>query len=67
MKFLSPLVFIDKKLIHQVERMFEMDNHDYLVDNGDSKSSADNDYAGKSNQMCSYHQVDTSDILLFII
>lgn len=38
-----------------------MDNHDYLVDNEDSKSSVDNDYAGEFTQMCSYQQDESTE------
>jgi hypothetical protein len=41
--------------------MFEMDKHDYLVDNEDSKSSVDNDHAGESAQMCSYQQDELTE------
>lgn len=38
-----------------------MDNHDYLVDNEDSKSSVDNEYAVESTGMCSYQQDELTE------
>lgn len=41
--------------------MFEMDNHDYLVDNVNSKSPVDRDYEVRSTQMCSYQQDELTE------
>ena len=41
--------------------MFEMDNHDYLVDNEDSKSSVNHDHAVQPAKVCSYQQGETTE------
>lgn len=41
--------------------MFEMNNHEYLVNNEDSKSSVDNEIAGEYTQMCSYQQGELTE------
>ena len=38
-----------------------MDNHDYLVDNVNSKSPVDRDYEVRSTQMCSYQQDESTE------
>lgn len=38
-----------------------MNNHENLVDNEDSKSSARNEIAGESTQMCSYQQGELTE------
>lgn len=38
-----------------------MNNHENLVDNEDSKSSARNEIAGEYNQMCSYQQGELTE------
>ena len=41
--------------------MFEMDNHDYLVDNVNSKSPVDRDHEVRLTQMCSYQQDESTE------
>ena len=41
--------------------MFEMDNHDYLVDNVNSKSPVVSDHEVHSTQMCSYQQDESTE------
>ena len=38
-----------------------MDNHDYLVDNVNSKSPVDSDHEVRSTQMCSYQQDESTE------
>ena len=41
--------------------MFEMNKHDYLVDNVNSKSPVDSDHEVRSTQMCSYQQDESTE------
>lgn len=38
-----------------------MDNHEYLVDNVNSKSPVDRDHEVRSTQMCSYQQDESTE------
>ena len=38
-----------------------MGNHDYLVDNVNSKSPVDRDHEVRSTQMCSYQQDESTE------
>ncbi len=38
-----------------------MDNHDYLVDNVNSKSPVDSDHEVRSTQICSYQQDESTE------
>ena len=38
-----------------------MDNHDYLVDNVNSKSPVDSDHEVRCTQKCSYHQDESTE------
>ena len=38
-----------------------MDNHDYLVDNVNSKSPVDRDHEVRLTQMCSYQQDESTE------
>lgn len=38
-----------------------MNNHEYLVDNEDSKSSVYNEIVGESTEMCSYQQGELTE------
>ena len=41
--------------------MFEMNKHDYLVDNVNSKSPVDSDHEVRSTKMCSYQQEESTE------
>lgn len=41
--------------------MFEMNKHDYLVDNVNSKSPVDSNHEVRSTQMCSYQQDESTE------
>ena len=38
-----------------------MDNHDYLVDNVNSKSPVDSDHEVRSTKICSYQQDESTE------